>query len=76
MPQFSVVTERIFVVIKNRVLAMLLNMKLNDTAQKIMWEETVHTCERVRNSIKTTGCTKSPFEIFYREKPNIVGSFS
>ena len=48
---------------------MLLNAKLNDTAQKMLWEETVHTCEHVRNSMATTGSTTSPFEIFYGENP-------
>ena len=55
---------------------MLLNAKLNDTSQKILWAESVHTCERVINSMATTGSTKSPSENFYGEKPNIVGSSS
>ena len=54
---------------------MLINEKLNYTAQKIMWAEAVHTCKRVRNSMATTGSTKIPFEIFYGEKPKIIGSF-
>ena len=54
---------------------MLLNAKLNDTAQKMLWVEAVHTCKRVRNSMTTTGSTTSPFIIFYGEKPNIIGSF-
>ena len=55
---------------------MLLNAKLNHTYQKIMWEEAIHTCKHVRNSMSTTGSTTSPFERFYGEKPKIVGSFS
>ena len=54
---------------------MLLNTKLNDTAQKILWKEAVHMFKRV-NSMDTTGSTTSPFKIFYREKPNIIGLFS
>ena len=33
-------------------------------------------CERIRNSMDTTGSTKIPFENFYGEKPKIVGLFS
>ena len=47
---------------------MMLNAKLNDTAQKIMWAEAVHTCERVRNSMAIMGSTTSPFENFYEKK--------
>ena len=35
-PQMNGVVERIFAVIKEGVLAMLLNANLNDTAQKIL----------------------------------------
>ena len=42
---------------------MMLNAKLNDTAQKILWEEDIHMCKRVRNSMATTGSTKTTFEI-------------
>ena len=55
---------------------MLINTKLNDTDQKMQWEESVHTCECVQNSMANTGITKSPFEIFYGEKQEIIGSFS
>ena len=55
---------------------MLLNAKLNDTYQKIMWEEAVHTCDRVRISMANTGSTTSPFKKIYGEKPEIIGSFS
>ena len=48
---------------------MMLNVKLNDTAQKILWEEDIHMCKRVRNSMATTGSTKSTFEYFYEKKP-------
>ena len=52
---------------------MLLNAKLNDTAYKMLREEAVHTCERVRNSISTTGSTTSPFENLYGGKKKIIG---
>ena len=42
----------------------------------MLWEEDVHTCERARNSMDTTGRAKSPFENFYGEKTNIIGYFS
>ena len=44
---------------------MILNTKLNYTAQKVLWAEAVHTCECVRNSMSATGSTESPFENFY-----------
>ena len=52
---------------------MLLTAKLNETAQIMLWEKILHTCERVQNSMSTTGSKKSLFEIIYREKPNIIG---
>ena len=55
---------------------MLLNAKLNDTAEKMLWEEAVHTYKRVRNSMATTGSTTSLFEDFYGGKPKIIGSLS
>ena len=67
--------ERIFSVIKEGELSMMLNAKLNDTAQIILWAETFHRCKRVRNSLATTGSTTIPFGNFYGEKPKIVGSF-
>ena len=53
-----------------------MNAKLNNTSQKIMWAEAVHTCECVRNIMAITGSKKSSFEIFYGETLKIVGSFS
>ena len=70
------VIEIIFSVIKEGALAMLLSTKLNDTAQKMLWAEAVHTYECVRNSMDTTVSTTSPFENFYGEKSKIIGSFS
>ena len=53
---------------------MLANAKINETDQKMLWSEAVHTRERIRDSMAPTGSTTSPFENFYGEKPNIVGS--
>ena len=75
-PQLNIVIERRFSVIKEGALAMLLNAKLNDIAQKMLWKEAVHTCERIRNSMANTGSTTSPFESFIGENPKITGSFS
>ena len=55
---------------------MLLSAKLNETAHKILWEEAVHTCERVRNIMATTGSSTSPFKKIYGEKTKIIGLFS
>ena len=46
-PQLNKVIEGIFSVIKKGALDMILNSNLNDTAQKMLWEETVHTFKRV-----------------------------
>ena len=54
---------------------MLLNEKINDTAQK-NWVEAIHTYKSVRNSVAARGSTKSPFGKLYGEKPKIVGSLS
>ena len=55
---------------------MILNLKLNDTAQKIMWAEAVHTCELARNSTATTCSKNNPFQIFYGDKTKMIGLFS
>ena len=65
MPQLKIVFKRIFVVIKEGELSMLLNYKLNNKSQKMLWTEAIHTCERVRKSMYNTGSTKSPFGNFY-----------
>ena len=57
-------------------MAIILNEKLNDIAQKMLWSEAVHMCKRVRNNMATTSSTNIPFEIFYGEQPKIVGFFS
>ena len=54
---------------------MLLNAKLNDTAQKFLWKGYVHTCERIQNIMATEVSMQSLFEMFYGEKPKIFGSF-
>ena len=53
---------------------MLINVKLNDTVHKMLWEESVHMC--IRNIMATTGSTRSPFGDLYGEKPMITGLFS
>ena len=54
---------------------MIINEKLNGTAHKMLWAESVHTYEHVQNSMETTGIKKIPFEFFYEEKPEIIGLF-
>ena len=75
-PQLNGFIERRFSVIEEEALEMLLNEKLNYTAQKMLWVEAVHTCKRVRNSMDTKGSTTIPFGNFYGEKPKIIGSLS
>ena len=55
---------------------MLPNLKLNDTDQNILWEDLFHTRQGIINSMATRNSTKSPFGIFYGEKPKIICSFS
>ena len=74
-PQMNGVIERIFAIIKEGELAMMLNVKLNDTAQKIPRAEYVHVCKRVRNSMATTDSTTSLFRISQGENPKIIGLF-
>ena len=52
---------------------MLLNKKLNDKDQKILWEKEVNTCESVRNGMATTRSTNIPSKHFYGENPKIIG---
>ena len=76
MPQLNDTTKEEFAVIKALVLALLLNAGLNDTDQKILWSEAVHTYKGIQKNISTTVSTESPFENFHEERPNIIGSFS
>ena len=46
---------------------MMINAKLNYTAQKMLWTEAVNMCDRVRNSMANTGSTKSTFKNIYGE---------
>ena len=46
-PQLNGVIEMRFKVINDGALKMVLNNKLNDTAQKLLWIEAVHTCKHV-----------------------------
>ena len=54
---------------------MMINAKLNYTAQKMLWTEAVNMCDRVRNSMANTGSTKSTFKNIYGHNPKIIGSF-
>ena len=49
--QLNDVIERISEVIKEGDIYMLLNTKLNDTDQKMLWSETVKTCESIQTSM-------------------------
>ena len=60
-PQLNGIIEIRFAVIKEGALAMLLNSKLNDAAQKILWAEAVHTYKHVRKIMANTVSTKSSF---------------
>ena len=62
--QMNVVIERIFSVFKEGGLAVLPNAELNDTTQKLMLAEYVHTCERLRISMDIISSTKSPLKGF------------
>ena len=55
---------------------MLLNAKINEYSQNILWTEAIHMCECIRNSMDTTGSTTSPLESFYGLKPKIIVSLS
>ena len=76
MPQLNGVTKRRFALIKAVVLDMILNEKLNETDQKMLLSEAVHTYEGVQNSISITGSTESPFGNFHEERQNILILFS
>ena len=45
---------------------MLLNAKLNDTAKKLLWAETVYKCERIGNSMDTTGSKNYIFDFLWK----------
>ena len=75
-PHLNKVIERRFSAIKEGASAILLNAKFDDTSQKMLWEEAVHTCKHIINSMDTTGSTTIPFENSYGEKPRIIGLLS
>ena len=55
---------------------MLINTKLNEKAQEMLWKESIHMYKHVRNTMYTTVNTTSPFKKIYGEKPKIFGSIS
>ena len=59
--------KRRFSIIKEITLEMLLNSKLNYTAQKMMWGEAIHTFKHVRNSMAIRVSTTSPFKNYYED---------
>ena len=61
-PQMNGFIERVFSIIKELLLAIMLNDKINDTDQKMLWAESVRTCKRVRNIMANTGSTTSSFK--------------
>ena len=54
---------------------MLLNAILNDTYQKMLCTEAIHTCKRARNIMDNTGSTTSPLKNINRKKLKIIGLF-
>ena len=73
MPWLNGVIKRRSPVITVGALAMLLNVKLNDTAQKILWSEAFHTCERMRNSMENTGSKKIRLEFSIEKNLRLLG---
>ena len=73
----NVFIERVFSIIKELLLAIMINDKINDTDQKMLWAESVRTCTRVRNSMANTGSTTSPFKKYMEKKQrSLVCSWS
>ena len=48
---------------------MLLNAKLNENDQKILWDQAVHTYERVINILANMGSTTSTLNIYMEKNP-------
>ena len=75
--QLKVVVERRFNVIKEGALAMLINAKLNDTDQKMIWTEALHMCKRTRKIMDTTGSKNIHSEIsMEKNQISLVRSWS
>ena len=51
---------------------MLTNTTLNDTTQKVLWEEAIHMRECIRKGMDTTGNTKSSFEIYMERNRRLL----
>ena len=54
---------------------MLLNENFNYTSHKMLWAESVHMCKRMNNIMLEKISRERPFEIFYGEKPKIIGFY-
>ena len=61
--------ERSFSVTKEGALEMLLNAKLNENDQKMLWDKAVHTYKRVINSLANMGSTTSTLNIYMEKNP-------
>ena len=55
---------------------MILNVKINYTAWKILCSDAGHRCDCVQNIMAPTGRKNNLFEIFYGGKPKIICLFS
>ena len=68
-PKMNRFIERRFSVTKEGALEMLLNAKLNKNDQKILWDQAVHTYERVINILANMGSTTSTLNIYMEKNP-------
>ena len=64
IPQLNVVIKRIFEVIKEGALAMLLRKKSTDISQKMLLKEAVNTCKSVWNSMTVQAVWISWLKLF------------
>ena len=71
-PQFNGVVERRIAVLLNGARAFLYAANLTEEYRKKLWAEAVNCTEDVRNSMATSGNTKSPNKLFFGKKPSFL----
>ena len=70
-PQQNGVVERKFVTIRDRSCAAMINAKLNDEFQGLLWAECANTMTRVTNVVSNSRNIKCPDWLWYGKQPTI-----
>jgi hypothetical protein len=73
-PQQNGVVERGFVTIRDRAKAMMVDARLEENWQVALWGEAIQHATLLTNCFISQGETQSPFQLFYGQDPQVLGT--